>query len=129
VLRAIARQITTAQAQTAQAQAAADADHTGPGTLPRHRPTPLPGYQFTEIAVTAGSPAAGHTLGDLTWPRASTPVSVLRGHQLHPPHRGLTLVPGDRISLLTATPGGQGKAGAWLAGNDDGRLGSHPGGG
>ena len=129
VLAAIARQITAAQVQAQQAQLAADADHAGPGALPRYPPVPLPGYQFTEIAVTAGSPAAGQKLGDLTWPRASTPVSVLRGRQLHPPHPGLTLAPGDRISLLTATPGGQGKAGAWLAGNDDGRLGSHPGGG
>jgi TrkA family protein len=115
VLAAIARQITTAQAQAQQAQAAADADHAGPGALPRHPPTPLPGYQVTEIAVTAGSPAAGQKLGDLTWPRASTPVSVLRGHQIHPPHPGLTLAPGDRVSLLTAAPGGQRQAG--LAGD------------
>ena len=31
---------------------------------------------------------------------------VLRGHQLRPPQPGLTLAPGDRVSLLTAAPGG-----------------------
>jgi CIC family chloride channel protein len=102
VLRAIARQITTAQAQTQQTQAAADWDHTDPGALPQEPPTPLPGYQLTEITIPAGSPAAGRTLSDLTWPPGSTPVVVLRGHQLRPPQPELTLAPGDRVSLLTA---------------------------
>jgi chloride channel protein, CIC family len=106
VLRAVGRQITTAQAQTTHAQVTAGSDHAGPDSLPRHPPTPLPGYQFTEIAITADSPAAGRTLADLTWPPGSTPVSVLRGHQLRPPQPELTLAPGDRVSLLTAAPGG-----------------------
>jgi chloride channel protein, CIC family len=100
VLRAIARQI------AAQAQISAGSDHTGPGTLPRHPPTPLHGYRFAEIAVTVGSPAAGCKLADITWPPGSTPVIVLRGRQLRPPQPELTLAPGDRVSLLTATPGG-----------------------
>ena len=106
VLAAIARQITTAQAETQRAQAAADWDHADPDALPQHPPTPLPGYQLTEITIPPGSPAAARKLADLTWPPGSTPVSVLRGHQLRPPQPGLTIAPGDRISLLTATPGG-----------------------
>jgi chloride channel protein, CIC family len=104
VLRTIARQITTAQPQTAQAQVTADWDHGDPDSLPQHPPTPLPGYQVIEITIPPGSPAAGRTLSDLTWPAASTPVSVLRGRQLRPAHPELTLAPGDRVSLLTATP-------------------------
>jgi chloride channel protein, CIC family len=103
VLAAIGRQLATTQAHTAQAQVSADADR---GTLPKQPPTPLPGYQFTEIAVTAGSPAAGRKIGDLCWPPGSTPVSVLRGHQLRPPRPELILSPGDRVSLLTVTPDG-----------------------
>jgi chloride channel protein, CIC family len=103
VLAAIARQITTPQAQTAQPQVAAHGGHDGPGTRP---PTPLPGYQFTEVTVTAGSPAAGRKLADVTWPAGSTPVSVLHDRRLRPPHPGLTLAPGDRVGLLTAAPGG-----------------------
>ena len=106
VLRAIGRQLTTAQAQTAQAEVAADWDHADPGSLPRHPPAPLPGYRLAEITITAGSPAAGRKLADVTWPPGSTPVTVLRGHQLRPPHPELTLSPGDRISLLTAAPEG-----------------------
>jgi chloride channel protein, CIC family len=106
VLRAIARQITTAQAQTQQAQISADWDHADPGALPQHPPTPLPGYQLTEITITAGSPAAGRKLADVSWPPGSTPVIVLRGHQLRPPQPELTLAPGDRVRLLTAAPGG-----------------------
>ncbi len=104
VLRAIARQITTAQAQTQQAQVSADWEHAEPGTL-QHPPTPLPGYQFVEITVTGGSPAAGRKLADLTWPPGSVLVNVLRGRQLRSPQPELTLAPGDRISLLTTAPG------------------------
>ena len=99
VLAAIARQLTNPQPQTAQPQVAADGDHDGPGTRP---PTPLPGYQFTEITVIAGSPAAGRKLADVTWPAGSTPVSVLHDRRLRPPHPGLTLAPGNRVGLLTA---------------------------
>ena len=106
VLRAIARQIATSQPATAQAQAAADWDHPDPVMLTQHPPNPLPGYRLVEITVTPGSPAAGRKLGDITWPHASTPVSVLRGRQLRPPRPQITLTPGDRVSLLTAAPGG-----------------------
>ncbi len=106
VLRAIARQITTTQAQTTQAQISADWHHANPDALPQHPPTPLPGYQLTEITITAGSPAAGRTLAEVTWPPGSIPVTVLRGHQLRPPQPELTLASGDRVSLLTAAPDG-----------------------
>jgi Trk K+ transport system NAD-binding subunit len=66
----------------------------------------LPVYQFTEITITAGSPAAGRKLADVTWPAGSTPVSVLHERRLRPPHPELTLAPGDRIGLLAAAPGG-----------------------
>ncbi len=100
VLQALARQISTAQAQTTQAQAAADWDHTDPGTLADHPSAPLPGYQIIEITITGDSPGAGKKLKDLTWPPASTPVSILRGPRLRAPDPDLTLAPGDRISLL-----------------------------
>ena len=104
VLRAIGRQITTAPAQTRQAQVTADWDHADPGTLPQHPPTPLRGYRFAEITVTANSLGAGRKIGDLTWPQGSTPVSVLRGRELHPPDPQITLAPGDRVSLLIVAP-------------------------
>ena len=74
--------------------------------LTQHPPTPLPGYRLVEITITPGSPAAGRKLGDITWPHASTPVSVLRGRRLRPPRPQITLTAGDRVSLLTVTPGG-----------------------
>ena len=103
VLRAIARQITT------------EWDHAEPDSLPQHPTSPLPGYQVIEITITADSPAAGRKLADVTWPPGSTPVTVLRGHQLCPPHPQTTLAPGNRVSLLTAAP--------------DGSAGRDPGGG
>jgi len=114
VLRAIARQLTATSAQTAQAQTAAEWDHTDPGALPEHPPTPLPGYRFTEITITADSPAARHKLSDIIWPPGATPVIVLRRGQPRPPKPDLTLAPGDRVSLLTTAPeshaGGEGSA-------------------
>jgi CIC family chloride channel protein len=106
VLRAIARQITTGQTQTRQAQVSADWDETDPGALSQHPPTPLPGYQFTEITITPGSPADGRKLADVSWPPGTTPVIVLRGRQFRPPRPELTLAPGDRVSLLTAASDG-----------------------
>ena len=102
VLRAIGRQIATSQGQTTQAQLTADWEHADPDTLLRHPPTPLPGYRFVEITVTAGSAAARRKLGDATWPPGSVPVSVLRGRKLRPPRPDITLAPGDRVSLLVA---------------------------
>ena len=99
VLRAIARQITVGQ------PGAADGDHADPDSARQHQPTPLPGYQLTEITIAGGSPAAGRKLGEVSWPRGGTPVVVLRGRHLRPPDPQFTLAPGDRVSLLTVTPG------------------------
>jgi CIC family chloride channel protein len=106
VLRAIARQITASQPATAQARAAADWDHADPSRLAQDPPTPLPGYQLVEITITSGSPAAERKLGDITWPHASTPVSVQHGRRLRPPSPEITLTAGDRVNLLTTAPGG-----------------------
>jgi CIC family chloride channel protein len=100
VLRTLARQITTTQAQTTQAQAAADWDHADPSTLAQHPSAPLPGYQIIEVTITADSPAAGKKLKDVPWPPASTPVSMLHGPRLRSPSPDVTLTPGDRVSLL-----------------------------
>jgi chloride channel protein, CIC family len=109
VLRAIGRQLTTAKAQTAQARVAAGWDHADPESLPQDPPTPLPGYRFVEITITAGSPAAGRKLKDVAWPPGSTPVSVLRDRQFCPPRPELTLAPGDRVSLLTPVAAARGQ--------------------
>jgi len=77
------------------------------GTAPaQDPPTPLPGCQLVEITITSGSAAAGRKFGDITWPRASTPVSVQRGRRLRPSRPEITLATGDRVNLLTAAAGG-----------------------
>ena len=105
VLRAIARQIAAGQPGTAHAQLAADWDHADPDSARQHPPTPLPGYQLVEITIAGDSPASSRKLGEVLWPPASTPVSILRGRHLRPPDPQLTLAPGDRVGLLTVTPG------------------------
>ena len=44
----------------------------GAQAAPRQPPDPLPGYQVLEVTISAGSPAAGQTLGDTTWPPAGS---------------------------------------------------------
>ncbi len=86
-------------------EAGADAAGRGVGGSAVEPPTPLPGYQVVEITVGKDSPAAGKKLGAIAWPPGCVPVSVLRHRSLREPDPGLTLAPGDRVSLLTPTPG------------------------
>jgi CIC family chloride channel protein len=98
VLQAVARHMHTTPAGAAQEQS-----H-GPQDDLREAPTPLGGYRVLEVAIAAGSPAVGQTLGDTTWPPGWVPVSVLDDHTLRDPDPGITLAPGDRINLLAREP-------------------------
>jgi CIC family chloride channel protein len=99
VLQAVARQIHTSGAQTAQAQLAAE------WALPDPEPpTPLRGYQIVEVAIPDGSAAAGRALGTITWPPGYTPVSVLHNRRMHDPDPGIALGPSDRVILLAREP-------------------------
>ncbi|HEX4832876.1 MAG TPA: chloride channel protein [Trebonia sp.] len=104
LLRALARRISGAHGEAVRAQADAGQDHPDARDMLAHPPVPLPGYQVIEITITSDSPAAGRKLADVSWPPASTPVSLLRGRQLHAPHPGSDLAPGDRLSLLIPVP-------------------------
>jgi CIC family chloride channel protein len=94
VLQAVARHVHTTRAGAAQAQ-----PH-GPQDDLREAPTPLRGYQILEITIPAGSPAAGRTLGDVTWPHEWIPVTVMDNRALRDADPGITLTPGDRVNLL-----------------------------
>ncbi|MDQ2812774.1 MAG: chloride channel protein [Actinomycetota bacterium] len=100
VLRAIARQIGTAQAEATQAQLTADGEHADEASLLRRPPAPLSGYQVIELAVRGASPADGARLGAVAWPEGTVPVSVLRDRSHTDADPSITLRPGDRISLL-----------------------------
>ena len=67
------------------------------------RLTPLGGYQVLEITIAAGSPAAGQALGGIAWPPGCVPVLVLDNRTLRDPDPAITLLPGDRVSLLART--------------------------
>ena len=103
VLQAVARHMHAAPA-AAQAPHAASLAVSGPQAAPGQPPDPLPGYQILEITISAGSPAAGQTLGDTTWPPGWIPVTVLDNHTLRDPDPGITLAPGDRVNLLAREP-------------------------
>jgi chloride channel protein, CIC family len=103
VLQAVARHIHAAQAGTTQPRPAAGPAPHGPHDDPGQAPAPLGGYQVLEITIAAGSPAAGQALGDIAWPPGWTPVAVLDDRTLRDPDPGMTLVPGDRVSLLAPT--------------------------
>jgi CIC family chloride channel protein len=98
VLRALAHRVAGTAAGTVPD--AADWEHNDVQALLENPPAPLPGYYVAEIAITESSPAAGRKLGDFSWPPTSIPVAVLHAGSLRPPHPGITLAPGDRVSLL-----------------------------
>lgn len=100
VLQALARQLSTAQAETARAQLAADWGHEDLESSLHEPPAPLPGYQITEITITTGSPASGQRLDDVSWPAGAVPVTVLRAGQLRAAAPGIVLRAGDRIAVL-----------------------------
>ena len=56
------------------------------------------GYQVLKITIAAGSSAARQALGDIAWPPGC--VSVQDNRTLRDPDPGVTLVLGDRVSLL-----------------------------
>ena len=103
VLQAVARHMHAAPA-AAQAPRATALAVPGPQAAPGQPPAPLAGYQILEITISAGSPAAGQTLGDTTWPPGWIPVTVLDNHTLRDPDPGITLAPGDRVNLLAREP-------------------------
>ncbi|HLX46880.1 MAG TPA: hypothetical protein VKS82_00970 [Streptosporangiaceae bacterium] len=87
-------QLATARTETARAQLAADWEHADLESSLHQPPSPLHGYRVTQISITVASPATGQRLGDVPWPKGSTPVSILRGGRLwaadprhHPAHR------------------------------------------
>jgi len=100
VLQAVARQVHAAQSQAAQGQLAADWAFPDPHSTLREPPTPLRGYQILEITIAGGSPAAGQTLGTLSWPAGCKPVSVLHSRTMRDPDPAMALSAGDRIILL-----------------------------
>ena len=102
VLHAVARQIGRTPQQAGEPEAA-DAARPDSGSSAQP-PTPLPGYQVLEVAIEEGSPAAGQTLGAITWPAGCFLVSVLRNRSLREPDPDLALAPGDRINLLARAP-------------------------
>ncbi len=90
VLQAVARQLGAARAEA----------EPGQDSGPPRPPAPLAGYEVVELEVTAGSAADGARLGHIAWPPGAVPVSVLRNRLYRDASSGLTVHPGDRISLL-----------------------------
>jgi chloride channel protein, CIC family len=100
VLQAVASQIGTSPPSAT----GRPAGH-GSGTTDGQPPDPLPGYQVLEFTIRGETAAAGRTLGSISLPAGSVPVSVLRDRILREPDPHLTLAPGDRVSVLTPASG------------------------
>jgi chloride channel protein, CIC family len=75
------------------------------GTADSQPPDPLPGYQVLEFTIRGETGAAGRTLGSISLPAGSIPVSVLRDRILRQPDPDLILAAGDRLSVLTPASG------------------------
>jgi chloride channel protein, CIC family len=122
VLQAVARHLRAAGAGSTQAPAEAEPALPGPAGDLREVPAPLDGYELLEIAIPAGSPAAGRALGGIAWPPGYVPVTVLASGTLRDPEPGIILAAGDRVSLLAPAAGSPEPA------RPDREPGSQPGG-
>jgi chloride channel protein, CIC family len=100
VLRAVASQIGTSPPHATDGRASRQ-----PGTAGGEPPEQLPGYQVLEFTIRGETGAAGRTLGSISLPAGSIPVSVLRDRILREPDPGLILAAGDRVSVLTPGSG------------------------
>jgi CIC family chloride channel protein len=100
VMRAIARQLTTAEPDIAAAQRAAEWADPQAGTAGHALNSQLPGYHIVEHTLTANSAAVGRTLGELDWPDGHLPVSVLHNRRLVDADPTVRLAVGDRINFL-----------------------------
>ena len=98
------RHIRSARAAAAQSQPAAGSALPGPQAAIQEVPTPLRDYHVLEVTIPVGSPAAGQALGDIAWPPGWIPVTIADNDTLRDPDPGITLTPGDRISLLAREP-------------------------
>ena len=103
VLQAVARHMHAAPA-AAPAPHAASSAVSRVQAVPRQPPDTLPGYQVLEVTISAGSPAAGQTLGETAWPSGWIPVTILDNRTLRDPDPSITLTPGDRVNLLAREP-------------------------
>jgi chloride channel protein, CIC family len=96
VLQAVASQLGTSPLRVTDGRA----DRRS-GTADGEPPDPLPGYQVLEFTIRGATAAAGRTLGSISLPAGSIPVSVLRDRILREPDPELILAAGDRVSVLT----------------------------
>jgi chloride channel protein, CIC family len=104
VLRAVARRIRAEATEGRRGQLAAHWAQPDPESTLTTPPTPLDGYQVLEVTVPAHSPSAGQRLGYLSWLSGSTPVAVLHHRAVRHPDPGITLEPGDPITVLARKP-------------------------
>jgi len=100
VLQAVASKIGTSPPPATDGEAGRRS-----GTTDGQPPDPLPGYQVLEFTVRSETAAARHTLGSISLPAGSIPVSVLRDRILREPDPDLILAAGDRVSVLTPASG------------------------
>jgi CIC family chloride channel protein len=70
------------------------------------RPTrPLSGYELLEVRVPAESPALGNRIADVHWPAGTIVVAITQGREVRAARPGLRLRAGERVLVLTPSPG------------------------
>ncbi len=86
-----------ADARTISATASASAPPRSSGLAGRLRD-----YRIVDLAVGAGSPLAGRTIGELRWPAFCLPVALRRGDSSFRPGPETRIEAGDRLTILGA---------------------------
>jgi CIC family chloride channel protein len=105
LLQALTDRLESTEEQIEDGATVADwaADH--PIAASRRPTRPLNGYELLEVRVPAESPALGKRIADVHWPAGTIVVAITHGREVRAARPNLRLRSGERVLVLTPSPG------------------------
>lgn len=100
VLRALASELSSSEAEIEEGAAAAEFATEDPSAAIHVPSAPLRGYQVLELRIHSDSPGRGRRVADIEWPPGAIVVAVTQGREIHAARPDLELQPGERVIVL-----------------------------
>ncbi|HVA76134.1 MAG TPA: chloride channel protein [Acidimicrobiales bacterium] len=100
VIQAMSNRLLSYPRDASQGNVAAEWATPDPAASARVPPSPLPGYEILEVALSATMPGAERRLQDIDWPAETTPVAVRHRHRTRVVNADTVLRPGDHVIVL-----------------------------
>jgi CIC family chloride channel protein len=105
LLRALTDRLASTEEQIEDGAAVADWAADDPIAASRRPTRPLSGYELLEVRVPAESPALGERIADVHWPAGTIVVAITHGREVRAARPNLRLRAGERVLVLTPSPG------------------------